>query len=40
VPGLLDGEHTLTIKPLEEDRVRFVLEETFGGPARRLFPAT
>ena len=31
VPGLFDGEHSLTIQPLEENRVRFVQREAFRG---------
>jgi hypothetical protein len=31
VPGLFDGEHSLTIQPLEGNRVRFVQSETFKG---------
>jgi hypothetical protein len=31
VPGLFDGEHSFTIQPLEEDRVRFVQREAFKG---------
>ena len=31
VPGLLDGEHSFTIEPLEENRVRFVQREEFKG---------
>lgn len=31
VPGIFDGEHTLAIHPLEEDRVRFVQHEAFKG---------
>jgi hypothetical protein len=31
VPGLFDGEHSLSIEPLEDDRVRFVQHEAFKG---------
>ncbi len=31
VPGLFDGEHSFTIEPLEENRVRFVQREEFRG---------
>ena len=31
VPGLFDGEHSLAIQPLEENRVRFVQREAFKG---------
>ena len=31
VPGLFDGEHSFTIQPLDENRVRFVQRETFKG---------
>ena len=31
IPGLFDGEHSLAIRPLEEDRVRFVQHEAFKG---------
>jgi hypothetical protein len=31
VPGLFDGEHSLAIQPLEENRVRFVQSEAFKG---------
>jgi hypothetical protein len=31
VPGLFDGEHSFTIQPLEEKRVRFVQREVFKG---------
>jgi hypothetical protein len=37
VPGLFDGEHSLSIKPLEEDRVRFVQGEVFKGLLVPLF---
>jgi hypothetical protein len=37
VAGLFDGEHTLAIQPLEEDRVRFIQRETFGGLLVPLF---
>src|SRR5918993_3352404 len=36
VPGLFDGEHSLAIQPLEEDRVRFVQHEAFKGVLVRL----
>jgi hypothetical protein len=36
VPGLFDGEHSLAIEPLEEDRVRFVQHEAFKGVLVRL----
>ncbi len=31
MPGLFDGEHILTIEPLEANRVRFVQREIFTG---------
>jgi hypothetical protein len=31
VPGMFDGEHSLVIEPLEENRVRFVQHEAFKG---------
>jgi hypothetical protein len=31
VPGLFDGEHSLAIQPLGENRVRFVQREAFRG---------
>jgi hypothetical protein len=31
VPGLFDGEHSLAIQPLEENRVRFIQSEMFKG---------
>jgi hypothetical protein len=31
VAGLFDGEHILAIQQLDENRVRFVQRETFGG---------
>ncbi len=31
VPGLFDGEHSLAIQPLGENRVRFVQREAFKG---------
>ena len=31
VPGLFDGEHSLLIQPLEENRVRFIQSEMFKG---------
>jgi hypothetical protein len=37
VPGLFDGEHSFTIQPLEEDRVRFVQREAFKGVLVPLF---
>jgi hypothetical protein len=37
VSGLFDGEHSLTIHTLGEDRVRFVQAETFGGVLLPLF---
>ena len=37
VAGLFDGEHTLAIQPLEENRVRFIQGETFGGLLVPLF---
>ena len=35
-PGIFDGEHTLAIHPLGEDRVRFVQHEAFKGVLVRL----
>jgi hypothetical protein len=37
VPGLFDGEHSFTIEPLAEDRVRFVQREAFKGLLVPLF---
>ncbi len=37
IPGLLDGEHILTIEPLSENCVRFVQRETFTGVLVPLF---
>src|SRR5215204_6783049 len=34
--GLFDGEHSFTIQPLDENRVRFVQRETFKGLNRAL----
>jgi hypothetical protein len=31
LPGVFDGEHSFTIEPLEENRVRFVQREAFKG---------
>jgi hypothetical protein len=31
LPGLFDGEHSFSIEPLREGRVRFVQRERFGG---------
>ena len=31
VPGLFDGEHSFTIEPLGEGRVRFIQQERFSG---------
>jgi hypothetical protein len=31
LPGLFDGEHSFSIEPLGEGRVRFVQRERFGG---------
>lgn len=36
VPGIFDGEHSLAIQPLEENRVRFVQHEAFKGVLVRL----
>ena len=37
VPGLFDGEHSFVIRPLGEDRVRFVQREAFRGLLVPLF---
>src|SRR5215204_1252878 len=37
VPGLFDGEHSLSIQALEENRVRFVQSEVFKGVLVPLF---
>jgi hypothetical protein len=37
VPGLFDGEHSFTIEPLQENRVRFVQREAFKGLLVPLF---
>ena len=31
MPGVFDGEHSFTIEPLAENRVRFVQREAFKG---------
>jgi len=36
VPGIFDGEHSLAIHPLEENRVRFVQHEAFKGVLIRM----
>jgi hypothetical protein len=36
-PGLFDGEHSFTIQPLEDNRVRFVQREAFKGLLVPLF---
>ena len=38
LPGLFDGEHSFTIQPLEENRVRFVQREAFKGLLVPLLP--
>jgi hypothetical protein len=37
VPGLFDGDHSFTIQPLEDDRVRFIQREAFKGLLGPLF---
>src|SRR3712207_5238568 len=37
VPGLFDGEHSFTIQPLGENRVRFAQREAFRGLLVPLF---
>jgi hypothetical protein len=37
VPGLFDGEHSFTIQPLEDNRVRFIQREAFKGLLVPLF---
>jgi hypothetical protein len=37
VSGLFDGEHILAIQQLDENRVRFIQRETFGGLLVPLF---
>jgi hypothetical protein len=37
LPGVLDGEHSFTIEPLEENHVRFVQREAFKGLLVPLF---
>src|SRR5918994_3392641 len=37
VPGIFDGEHSFTIEPLEENRVRFLQREAFKGLLVPLF---
>jgi hypothetical protein len=37
LPGLFDGEHSFTIEPLEENRVRFIQQEAFKGLLVPLF---
>jgi hypothetical protein len=37
IPGLFDGEHILTIEPLDTNRVRFVQREIFKGLLVPLF---
>ena len=31
MPGLMDGEHSFVIEPLEDNRVRFLQSESFTG---------
>jgi hypothetical protein len=31
LPGVFDGEHSFTIEPLEDNRVRFIQREAFKG---------
>jgi hypothetical protein len=40
VPGLFDGEHTLGIAPIAEQRCRFVQQERFTGVLVGLFKNT
>ena len=37
VAGLFDGEHSFTIQPLEENRIRFIQREAFKGLLVPLF---
>ena len=37
VSGLFDGEHSFTIQPLEENRIRFIQREAFKGLLVPLF---
>ena len=37
VPGVFDGEHSFTIQPLEDNRVRFIQREAFKGLLVPLF---
>jgi hypothetical protein len=37
VPGVFDGEHTFSIEPLEDNRVRFIQREAFKGLLVPLF---
>ena len=37
VPGLFDGEHSFTIQPLGENRLRFIQREAFKGLLVPLF---
>ena len=37
IPGLFDGEHSFTIQPLEDERVRFIQREAFKGLLVPLF---
>jgi hypothetical protein len=37
VPGVFDGEHSFTIEPLADDRVRLVQDEEFRGVLVPLF---
>jgi hypothetical protein len=40
VPGLFDGEHTLRVEPIEEQRSRFIQQERFTGILVGLFKST
>ena len=37
LPGVFDGEHSFTIEPLEDNRVRFIQREAFKGLLVPLF---
>jgi hypothetical protein len=40
VAGLFDGEHSLAIQPLDENRVRFIQREVFRGLLVALFASS
>ena len=40
VSGLFDGEHSLVIEPIDENKIRFVQSEKFNGIFVSLFGGT